>query len=117
MADSIKIQTAISYYRETPAEIIKLLDQSTSQIPDSYEKGEVNIPANTVDLEIATGVNIFTVFTNGVSSVSVKIGDTTATAMTSLKSFSYNGASTKVFVSNPNATEAVKIYFVSAKVS
>ena len=114
MSDIIKCQSAITYIRETPAENFRLIDKYTQQEPVSYEHGEVTIPPSTVDMEIATDVNIFYIFTE--TPMTIKVGTTTSLAMTNMRSFSYNGAATKIYLSNPDAVESIKVYFVSAKI-
>ncbi len=115
MADILKCQSAVTFTRETPAETVRLIDKYTQQEPTSFQQGEVTVAPSTVDLEIATDANVFYLFTDD-NPVSLKVDNTTATEMTNMRAFSYNGSATNVFISNPDAAESVKVYFISAKI-
>jgi len=113
MADIFKIQEAITFVQATPPETFRLMDVTIQVTPVSYEHGKVTATAAVVDLQIADQVNIFTM--SCATGVSLKVGSTTAAAMTNITHFSYQGAKTDFYVSN-SGTEDISITFATSSV-
>lgn len=112
MSDTLRTQTTATFTRETPSETLRLFDQALSQIPTSFHHGEVEYATSAADKEIATDVNVFSFQSN--EAVSLKIGATNATPLTAMRSFSYNGAATSFYITNPSSVEKVKVTFIAA---
>jgi len=68
------------------------MDVTVQVVPTSYEHGKVTAAAEVVDLQVAEQVNIFIMSCK--TGVGLKIGNTTASAMSNVTYFSYQGAKT-----------------------
>lgn len=108
MSDQFRIQEAITFVQQTPPETFRLMDVTINNIPVAYEHGKVSAVAAVVDLKVAEEVNIFVM--NCETGVSLKLGATTNPALTNVTHFSYKGAKTTVYISNPG-TEDISIQY------
>jgi len=115
MSDTLKIQSVVTFNRETPVESVKLFDNALQHIPSSFQKGELEVQPATADKEIASNVNVF--YLQSDEPITIKIGDTAATPLLNMRSFGYSGSSTSFFISNPDSVEKTRVYFVSANIS
>ncbi len=114
MADELRNQIAITFNRETPAETIRLFDETLLQEPTAYTKGEIVLAASEADRQIADDVNA--VFISAESAITIKIGGTTETPQTSMRMFGYNGAPTDIFLTNTDTLSSVKVTYITAKI-
>lgn len=113
MSDIFKIQEAITFIQSSPPETFRLMDTTIQVTPVSYEHGKITATAAVVDLLIAEEVNIFTLYCT--TGVSLKVGSSVASAMTNVTHFSYQGAKTKFYISNPG-TEDISVNFAASSV-
>lgn len=112
MADTIKLATSITYTEPDLNRTSRFLDETNSHVPLSYNHGEANIPGDTQDHELVSNVNMCCLFSD--QPIGIKVGDTTASEMTNMTAFTYDGDTTTIFISN-QGTDAAKVKFVSAK--
>ena len=113
MADSIQLNLSVTHTDQELQKTVRLMDESVAHEPTSYESGEINLVGGTTDKEIATDVNLCILKADG--DITVKIGDTTDPAHTLMKAFVYDGAATKIFISN-TGVDAIKVRYASAVV-
>jgi hypothetical protein len=113
MADTFKIQEAITFVQQTPPETYRLMDVTINNIPTAYNHGKILIEAEVADQLIATQVNIFVM--NCAVGVSVKIGGTTETELLNITHFSYKGSKVDIYMSNPE-TEDTTVTFATCTI-
>ena len=110
MSDQLKIQEAVTFVQQTPPESYRLLDITIVDIPAAYKHGKVVAAAAVIDQKITEDTNIFTM--SCAVGITLKVGGTTSPSMTNLTYFSYKGAKTSFWISNPG-TEDVPIDYVA----
>ncbi len=112
MADQVRVQTSVSFIQESPPATIQLMNTIQDTIPESHNHGVQNLNATTTDYQLATNINVCVL--NCSNTFEVKVGSTTAPALTT-KSFMYNGAIVDIFISN-TTTEPINIEYMTSAV-
>ena len=114
MADQFTLAQSVNYVRETPPETSRMIpDLSYVLIPEDNSSGSLTISANTTDQLVASQVNTFLLYTDvQTTSISLKLGNTTNTAMTGISVFTYSGDKTNVYITN-STSNAVKVFYAT----
>ncbi len=114
MADILSTSFSVTLTEEEAQKTHRFLDETVSHTPISHEKGGATLSGGLTDHQIAAGVNSILIVTEDGAPITIKVGNTTATPFTNMKSFMYDGDMTDIFVSNPGV-DPIKIKYVTGK--
>ena len=114
MADILKISQSVLFTEDEISKTTRFLDDNVSHTPITHEKGKATVPGNTTDLELALNVNFCTLILKKGNPFTIKLGDTTAPAISNVRLFTFDASASSIFVTNGD-TEPVIIEYVTAK--
>ena len=114
MTDTLTTSLSVTLTENEAQKTHRFLDETVSHIPISHEKGGATITGGLIDHQLAAGVNSIIIVAEEGSTITIKVGNTTATPFTNVKMFIYDADMTDIFVSNPGV-DPVKISYVTGK--
>jgi len=114
MSDTLSTSVSVTLTEVEAQKTHRFLDETISHVPISHEKGGATLTGGLTDHQIAAGVNSIIIVAEEGSTITIKVGNTTATPFTNMKMFMYDGDMTDIFVSNPGV-DSMKIDYVTGK--